>query len=446
MKQTYTLRLTIIAVLLLGILALAGCAAFDAGQTAVLPANTSTNAAADTNAAVVPVSAVTNAPAAQDTNTTPAQVGGTLDLQAAQDTLVSLYERVNPAVVNIQVTINSDSDGTGSNLPEDFPTIPGLPEDFDPNQLPNDHPFFGPQYGQGSGFVYNKDGYIITNNHVVADADSITVVFADGTEADATLVGTDPDSDLAVIKADVAADKLVPVSLGDSENLKVGQFVIAIGNPFGLDGSMTSGIVSGLGRTLPAEARTVSGNQFSIPDIIQTDAAINPGNSGGPLLNLDGEVIGVNTAIATNVGTFSGVGYAVPAETVKQVVPQLIDNGQIEHPWIGISGREMNRALAEAMDLDSDQRGVLVVEVVADGPSDKAGLQGSNSEVTIDGFPVMVGGDIIVAIDDQPVVEFDNLLSYIVQKTAVGDTINLTALRNGEQVQVAVTLEARPAQ
>ncbi|MCB8985800.1 MAG: trypsin-like peptidase domain-containing protein [Ardenticatenaceae bacterium] len=433
MKQTYQLRLTLIAVLILGILALAGCAALDAGQAAALPASTTNNAADDTTTAVVPVSNVSSAPATQVD--TPSQVSNNLDLQAAQDTLVSLYERVNPAVVNIQVTINSTDN---SNF--------ALPNGANPQDLPNGHPFSGPQYGQGSGFVYSKDGYIVTNNHVVGDADSITVVFADGTEADATLVGTDPDSDLAVIKVDVPADQLTTVALGDSESLKVGQFVIAIGNPFGLDGSMTSGIVSGLGRTLPAEARTISGNQFSIPDIIQTDAAINPGNSGGPLLNLDGDVIGVNTAIATDVGTFSGVGYAVPSETVQQVVPQLIADGQVEHPWIGISGREMNRTLAEAMNLDSNQRGVLVVEVVPDGPSAKAGLQGSNSEVTIDGFPVAIGGDIIVGIDGQPVVEFDNLLSHIVQKTAVGDTITLTVLRNGEQMEIPVTLEARPAQ
>jgi len=432
-KQTYQLRLTLIAVLILGILALAGCAALDAGQAAALPASTTNNAADDTTTAVVPVSNVSSAPATQVD--TPSQVSNNLDLQAAQDTLVSLYERVNPAVVNIQVTINSTDN---SNF--------ALPNGANPQDLPNGHPFSGPQYGQGSGFVYSKDGYIVTNNHVVGDADSITVVFADGTEADATLVGTDPDSDLAVIKVDVPADQLTTVALGDSESLKVGQFVIAIGNPFGLDGSMTSGIVSGLGRTLPAEARTISGNQFSIPDIIQTDAGINPGNSGGPLLNLDGDVIGVNTAIATDVGTFSGVGYAVPSETVQQVVPQLIADGQVEHPWIGISGREMNRTLAEAMNLDSNQRGVLVVEVVPDGPSAKAGLQGSNSEVTIDGFPVAIGGDIIVGIDGQPVVEFDNLLSHIVQKTAVGDTITLTVLRNGEQMEIPVTLEARPAQ
>ena len=432
MKQTS--RLTLIAVLIFSIFILAACGPAATSQTAALPAGDTAvadTASTDDTAVVVPISAVTNA-AAPAPAVAPAQTGATLDLQAAQDTLVSLYERVNPAVVNIQVTIGESTTS--------------LPNNINPEDLPEGHPFSGPQYGQGSGFVYNKDGYIITNNHVVADADAITVVFSNGTEVDATLVGTDPDSDLAVIKVDVPADQLTTVSIGDSESLKVGQFVIAIGNPFGLDGSMTSGIVSGLGRTLPAEARTVSGTQFRIPDIIQTDAAINPGNSGGPLLNLDGEVIGVNTAIATNVGTFSGVGYAVPAETVNQVVPQLIENGQIEHPWIGISGREMNRALAEAMNLDANQHGVLVVEVVPNGPSDKAGVRGSNSEVTIDGFQVMVGGDIIVGIDDQLVNEFDNLLSYIVQKTAVGDTINLTVLRNGEQIQVPVTLEARPAE
>ena len=426
MKHSF--RLTFIAVIIMSILALAGCAGLNVNQAETLPVaeTAAENVVVEPTTAVVPVSNITSAPA--QTNQTPS-----LDLQALEDTLTALYERVNPAVVNIQVIV---SGGESS----------ALPENIDPEDLPEDFQFFGPQVGQGSGFVFNDEGYIVTNNHVVADAESITVIFADGTEADAELIGTDPDSDLAVIRVDLDADKLTPVPVGDSENLKVGQFVIAIGNPFGLDGSMTTGIVSGLGRTLPAETRTASGNQFSIPAIIQTDAAINPGNSGGPLLNLDGEVIGVNTAIATDLGTFSGVGYAVPAETVRQVVPQLIESGEITHPWIGISGQEMNSALAEAMELDSDQRGVLVVEVVDGGPSDKAGLRGSNSEVTIDGFPAQVGGDIIVGIDGRQVVEFDDLLSYIVQKTAVGDTITLTILRDGQQEDVSITLEARPSE
>jgi S1-C subfamily serine protease len=430
-KQSF--HLTLILALVVAILALSGCAAFETAVASLPVADTNTDTDTAVSAAIVPV--VNSAPA-QEIDSAPAAEAASpsansLDLRAAEDLLTDLYERVNPAVVNIQVTTKGNS-VSSEELPEGF------------GQLPEDHPFFGPQYGQGSGFVYDQAGHIITNNHVIADADKITVIFADGVEADATLVGADPDSDLAVLKVEVDAAQLTPIPLGDSESLRVGQFVIAIGNPFGLAGSMTSGIVSGLGRSLAAEARLSTGNRFTMPDIIQTDAAINPGNSGGPLLNLDGEVIGVNTAIATEVGTFSGVGYAVPAETVSQVVPQLIANGKIEHPWIGISGREMNRTLAEAMGLASGQRGVLVVEVVADGPSSRAGLRGSNQEVTIDGFPVAIGGDVIIGINGITISEFDDLLSYIVQETAVGDTITLTVLRDGVEVEVAVTLAARP--
>ncbi|MBK8984711.1 MAG: trypsin-like peptidase domain-containing protein [Chloroflexi bacterium] len=438
MKQTHRVA-ALVAVLILGILLLAGCGpalTLNGAPTQALPAVAATNNVVEETSPVVAVSGVGDT-AVGDTvySDTPAQVTSqtspTLDLNAFQDTLTNLYEQINPGVVNIQVTLDSGA---------------SLPEGLDLNSLPENHPFLTPQFGQGSGFVYSDEGYIITNNHVVEGANKITVVFADGTEADATLIGTDPGSDLAVIQVDVPASKLNPVPVGSSDDLKVGQFVIAIGNPFGLDGSMTSGIISGLGRTLPADTTTVTGSRFSIPAIIQTDAAINPGNSGGPLLNLAGEVIGVNTAIATESGTFSGVGYAVPAATVRQVVPQIIETGEIAHPWIGISGREMNGTLAEAMNMDADQRGVLVVEVVAGGPSDKAGLRASSDLVTIDGFEAAIGGDIIVGINGQQVVKFDDLLSYIVQKTAVGDTINLTVLRGGEQVEVSLTLEARPTQ
>jgi S1-C subfamily serine protease len=419
------------------LLALAGCATLTDQTAAPLPTDVPVVVKnLDEAAPMQAIINVTEDPAQAVVSDMPAQVEvmeeaetavPALDLFAAQETLVGLYERVNPAVVNIRV---KTSLAGGQNLPEN---------------LPENHPFFGPQFGQGSGFVYDLEGHIITNNHVVGSAEQITVVFADGSEEDATLVGADPDSDLAVIKVDVPAERLTAVPIGDSDSLKVGQYVIAIGNPFGLDGSMTSGIISGLSRTLPADIRTASGNRFSIPNIIQTDAAINPGNSGGPLINLLGEVIGVNTAIATNDGNFSGVGYAVPAATVLRVVPQLIAQGEIRHPWIGISGREMNRTLAEAMALDAGQRGVLVVETIADGPAAKAGVRGSTEQVTIDGMPVGIGGDIIVAINDQPITVFDTLLSYIVQRTAVGETVTLTVLRNGELLDLPVTLEARPS-
>ncbi|MFQ5436757.1 MAG: S1C family serine protease, partial [Anaerolineae bacterium] len=358
------------------------------------------------------------------------------ELRQQEDTLVNLYERVNPSVVNVQVILGENAN-SGFTLPD----IPGLPEDL-PDNLPQNHPV--PLTGQGSGFIFDTEGHIVTNNHVVSGAEQITVVFADGTEADAELVGTDPDSDLAVIQVDVDADLLAPAPVADSENLKVGQMVVAIGNPFGLEGTMTTGIVSGLGRLLPSGGYTPSGDRFSIPDIIQTDAAINPGNSGGPLLNLDGEVIGINTAIQSPQSGAVGIGYAVPSAIVQQVVPVLIDEGQIAHPWLGVSGRTLDADTAVAMDLDADQRGVLVATIVENSPAEKADLQGSDKVITIDGFDTRIGGDIITAINGQDVREFDDLLGYIVQDTAVGDSVTLQIIRDGETISVDVTLEARP--
>ena len=360
-----------------------------------------------------------------------------------EQTLVDLYERLNPSVVNIRVVVEGaqvivPGDEDQQPLPP-FPEIPGFPEFPEVEPVPPQ-----PQGGVGSGFVYDQEGHIITNNHVVANASRIIVTFADETEVDATLVGADPDSDLAVIKVDVASDRLVPVILGDSDSLKVGQFVVAIGNPFGLEGSMTTGIISGLGRILPAGSPTAAGPRFSIPEIIQTDAAVNPGNSGGPLLNMRGQVIGVNTAIESPVRAFGGIGYAVPASTVAQIAPQLIANGRVEHPWLGISGTTLGRELAQAMELDPDQRGVLVFAVQEDSPAADAGLQGSTTPTTIDGLPAQIGGDVIVQIDDQPVADFDDLLTYIVRQTEVGETVTLTVLRDGEPQEVELTLEARP--
>ncbi|MGH9923015.1 MAG: S1C family serine protease, partial [Nitrososphaerales archaeon] len=230
----------------------------------------------------------------------------------------------------------------------------------------------------GSGFVYDSNGNIITNNHVVEGADDISVTFLDGSAYDASIVGTDPYTDLAVIKADVPAELLAPLPLGDSSKLQVGEQVAAIGNPFGLSGSMTTGIVSQLGRLLPLAE--VEGG-FSIPDVIQTDAAINPGNSGGPLLDIRGEVVGVNSAITSGTGEFAGVGFAVPSNTVKKIVPVLISDGRYRHAWLGVSGTDLTPEIAEALNL-KDTKGFLVIDIVADSPADKSGIRGGTKQVT----------------------------------------------------------------
>ncbi len=366
-------------------------------------------------------------------------------------TYINLYNQLNRSVVNIQVV----SPGTAFNF-DQFEIIPDprnpefeLPEGFP--ELPDDfHRETFPQQSQGSGFVFDKQGHIITNNHVVANATRITVIFSDDSEVEAEIVGTDPGSDLAVIKVDVAPDRLFPVTIGDSDSLQVGQLVAAIGNPFGLSGSMSSGIISGLGRALPFGAAAPGGQRFNIPDIIQTDTAINPGNSGGPLLNLSGEVIGVNTAIQTNGNTFGvtpsfgGISYVVPSNIVTQVVPQLIENGEIAYPWLGISGTTLSSDLAQAMELPAGQRGVLVFGVIDNSPADAAGLRGSEDQVNIGGFTALVGGDIIVQMDDQPINNFDELLTHIVRRTSVGQTVTLQILRDGEPETVELTLQARP--
>ena len=356
-------------------------------------------------------------------------------LYPEEQALISVYERVNPSVVNIRVVMQTSA--SSGAIPQFHFNLPGFPQATP--EAPQ-----GTQQAQGSGFVFDKQGHIVTNNHVVAGAEKIVVTFSDGTEAAAQLIGTDPDSDLAVIKVDVDASRLTPISLGNSDALKVGQIVVAIGNPFGLEGSMTTGIVSGLGRLLPAGSQTAGGQRYSIPDIIQTDASINPGNSGGPLLDLQGSVIGVNTAIESPVRASSGVGYAVPVDIVNQVVPELIQNGKVEHPYLGISGATLSADMARAMKLDPNQHGVLIAEVTDGGPSAKAGVQGSSTETTIDGLPVQVGGDVIVGIDDKTVKEFDDLLAYIVRHAKVGQTVTLHILRDGKPQDVQVTLGARP--
>jgi S1-C subfamily serine protease len=298
--------------------------------------------------------------------------------------------------------------------------------------------------GQGSGFVYDTAGHIVTNYHVAGDTSKSTVVFPDGLIVDAQLVGGDPDSDLAVIQVDVPAEHLNPLPLGDSDALRVGQTVAAIGNPFGLEGTLTTGIVSALGRTLPSQTAAVDGGRFSIPNVIQTDAAINPGNSGGPLLNLSGEVIGVNSAIRSESGTNSGVGFAVPSNQVALEVPALIESGSYQHSWLGISGSDLQPEVRAAMNLTDLQTGVVIVDVTSGSPAARAGLRGSQSVVQIDGQQVPVGGDVIVSIDGQDVTDMTGLISYLTARTQVGQTVTLGVLRDGSLGELDVTLGTRP--
>src|SRR6266508_2095785 len=374
--------------------------------------------------------------------------GGATSLGAYESALEGIYTQVNPSVVSIRVVEKQDISSLNpgdQNSP--FPQIPGLPNFFGgPNQN-NSQPSV-PQYSQalGSGFVWNKDGYIITNNHVVIGASKIEVKFADGTTLPANLVGEDPDSDLAVIKVDNPGFDLTPITVSDSTNVKVGQIAVAIGNPFGLENTMTVGIVSALGCTLPAGEINTDGATFSIPDIIQTDAPINPGNSGGPLVDDQGALIGVNSAIESSAGVNSGVGFAIPSTIVSKVVPELIKNGKYEHPYLGISGITLTPDLAKAMSMDATQRGALVEEIVANGPADKAGLHGSDRQVTIDGQDVNVGGDLITAIDGTPVKTIEDVIAYLADHTKVNQKVTLTILCDGKEQTIDVTLEARPAQ
>jgi S1-C subfamily serine protease len=291
--------------------------------------------------------------------------------------------------------------------------------------------------GVGSGFVFDKKGHVITNAHVVEGATKVVVTFLDGRSYNAEIIGVDTFTDIAVIKVNADLSLLHPLSLGDSSNLQVGEPIAAIGNPFGLSGSMTSGIVSQLGRLLP------SGAGYSIPDVIQTDAAINPGNSGGPLLNMRGEIVGINTAIQSATGEFTGVGFAVPSQTVAKIVPSLIQNGEYKHPWIGISGRDIDPDLAKVLDLN-DAVGFLVVTVVPDSPASKAGLHGSENIEEIDGVQYTTGGDIILSVDKVPVRKISDILIHLQRAKTVGDDLILEILRDGRTSNFTVVLGERP--
>jgi len=319
--------------------------------------------------------------------------------------IINIYERVSPAVVHI----------TSQVITLDF--------------------FWGPvpQEGTGSGFILDREGHIVTNNHVIEGAERIDVTLADGTVVPAQVVGADPYNDLAVIRIDAPVELLTPVELGSSADLRVGQRAIAIGNPFGLDRTLTTGVISSLGRIIESEGRPLG-------ELIQTDAAINPGNSGGPLLDSRGRVIGVNTAIRSGA---ENIGFAVPVDTVKRVVPQLIATGRYEHPWLGILAYAITPGLAQALDLPVEQ-GLLIAQIYRDSPAHKAGLRGGTRQVRVGNYRVMIGGDIITAINGVAVDSMDSLIVYLESKTAVGDTVELSVIREGQPLTVRVELAARP--
>jgi len=300
-----------------------------------------------------------------------------------------------------------------------------------------------PQEGTGSGFIYDNEGHIVTNYHVVAEAESVSVALAAGGVYTATIVGADPSNDLAVLR--IEAESLpAPIPLGDSDQLRVGQFVVALGNPFGLERTLTVGVISALGRVIQ------SPDGRFIGEAIQTDAAINPGNSGGPLLDLEGRVIGVNAQIVSPSQASAGIGFAISVNTVHRVAPQLIAKGHYPHPWLGVSvlpfEAEGAQLLREAgMDVPVDE-GLLVAEVVPGSPAAEAGIRGGDQVVRIGNTQIPLGGDIITAINGKPIANFQELTVYLESETQVGDTVEATLIRDGQEMTVQVTLAERPGQ
>jgi S1-C subfamily serine protease len=333
--------------------------------------------------------------------------------------LEAVYQKVNPSVVRIENISNVSTGRSTASIPQ----------------------------GEGSGFVWDTQGHIVTNAHVVDGADKLEVIFSDGTTVDATLVGSDSNGDIAVIKVDPSLATLVPIEAGDMTQVKVGQRAIAIGNPYGFQGTMTSGIVSALGRSIPAETG------FDIPEAIQTDAAINPGNSGGPLLNVQGQIIGVNSQIQSSTGGNTGIGFAIPINLVQRIVPSIIKTGSYAHAYLGINGGTYSRAWSAALGLPADAKGAYIMAVTANGPAGRAGVRAGtqNTDVLLDvtNFrqPVYLqsGGDLITAIDGQPVTKMDDVLMYLEEHGSPGQVVRLSLLRAGQSETVDVTLGTRPS-
>jgi S1-C subfamily serine protease len=340
----------------------------------------------------------------------------------ASAVLMNTYAQVSPSVVNVTVL------ESGQRLKDTMPTHPFNQDDLVP-------------VSTGSGFVWDTEGHIVTNNHVVDGADQVQVTFSDESMAIAEVVGIDPDSDLAVLKIDPAGYNLVPVRTGNMDEVRVGMRVAAIGNPFGLQGTLTSGIVSAIGRSIPAR------ENYSIPNSIQTDAAINPGNSGGPLLNERGEVIGVNAQIRSEREANSGVGFAIPVSLVQRVVPALIASGVYGHSYIGVGGKTLSPICAEDLGLPKATRGAYIDQVIDGAPAEKAGLHaGDKASHTkyVSICPQDAGGDVILAVNDQRVTSFDDVLIYMERYTSPGDTVIFKILRDGKEMTVDVTLGERP--
>lgn len=330
--------------------------------------------------------------------------------------LTVLFKKVENSVVQINAKVST----TNSNI-----IINGSPLESQSTRL-------------GSGFVYDTQGHIITNHHVVDGAQIVDVRFVDGNIYSAKVIGTDPFNDVAVLQItdDFSEETLTPLPLANSAELEVGQQIIAIGNPFGLSNTMTTGIVSQIGRLLPNHDAG-----YSIPGVIQTDAAINPGNSGGPMLNLEGQVIGINTAIQSTTGEFSGIGFAVPSNTIKRLVPSLIQDGKYSHPWLGVSGTSLTPDIAKQIGLAKNYHGVFVTTVVPDSPAQKAGLQ----EATYNAERILKGGDVIIALDGKAVRDIDDLIIYLAENKVVGNTVSIQVNRTGELVELTASLASRPA-
>jgi S1-C subfamily serine protease len=381
------LRLATVTPVALAVLALAGCDLASRLQPTITPQPTPT-----------PIVIVVTA--------TPGPYVGPASTDSEEQTVIDVYARVSPAVVYITSRIVVQSLFWGTQQQE----------------------------GTGSGFVIDQQGHVVTNNHVVQNAEQVVVTLSDDTSVEATIVGTDPGNDIAVLKIDVPPDKLHPVELGTSADLRVGQRAIAIGNPFGLDRTLTTGVISSLGRPLDEGE-----GQATIYNVIQTDAAINPGNSGGPLLDSKGRVIGINTAIYSVSGGSVGVGFAVPVDMINRVVNSILTKGYYPHPSLGVSGLTIVPELAQALDVPVE-RGMLITTVESGGAGDQAGLRGGQRRVRIGGYIISIGGDILTAIDGVKIRETGDLMQYLETKTEVGQVVSVTFVRDGKEQTVQAKL------
>ena len=408
----------------------ASAAMVDIGQVESVQASWETRGGSDDTAQSV----LNGSPAAGESPSSSVEINADDIVAAYEKVIGNVHQSALPSVVSIFVLNRVEVSGSLPRLNSPFPFGQSPSQEDDTNRN------FYYRNGQGSGFVWDKEGHIVTNRHVVVDAERITVVFPDGSDADAEVVGMDEASDLAVIRIQRDAESLFPVSLGDSNEVRVGNLAITIGNPFGQEFSTTTGIVSAIGRTI----RT-SDSHFSLPKVIQTDAPMNPGNSGGPLLDRRGRVIGIDAQIITRSGANTGIGFAIPINLAKQVVPVLISEGAFTYSWLGIRGTTIGDEAAKLMGAPDGTRGAQVIALARDGPAQKAGLVGSAKSKQTDEGRVRYGGDVITAIGEAEIRSMNDLIIYLMENTMPGDTVNVIVIRDGgDTAQVQVTLEARP--